>query len=37
MAHYVGASLQLVNEYTWRVEALLGRTLAGTDEESGAR
>jgi thiol-disulfide isomerase/thioredoxin len=26
---YVGASLWLVDEYTWRVEALLGRTVAG--------
>jgi thiol-disulfide isomerase/thioredoxin len=26
---YLGASLRLVEEYTWRVEALLGRTVAG--------
>jgi thiol-disulfide isomerase/thioredoxin len=34
---FVGASLQLVNEFTWRVEALLGRTVASSGEESDRR
>jgi thiol-disulfide isomerase/thioredoxin len=31
---YLGASLRLVEEYTWRVEALLGRTVAGSDAQA---
>jgi thiol-disulfide isomerase/thioredoxin len=31
---YVGASLRLVDEYTWRVEALLGRTVADSDAQA---
>jgi thiol-disulfide isomerase/thioredoxin len=30
---YLGASLHLVDEYTWRVEALLGRAVADTDAQ----
>jgi hypothetical protein len=33
---YSGSGARLVDEYTWRVEALLGHTLAETAMESSA-